>query len=141
MSDDERDVEVRAVLDCSAMLSYARGHVHVGEIIVEVADEGAYVGLPAVTLLDAFARVIGDQPGRARLGVLAALPGVALLELGVSEAAQVAPAVALTSGDLGRAHAVWAALEHGSYYLTAQPHLAPSILTADQVHPIPGEDA
>ncbi|HET8661364.1 MAG TPA: hypothetical protein VFM55_20500 [Micromonosporaceae bacterium] len=136
----DTDTEVRAVLDTSAMLSYARGHVHVGEILVEVAEEGAYVGLPVVALLDAYSKV-HDGPGRARLGVLTALPGARVLDLGAGEAAVVSLAVGLVGGDLARAHAVWAALRHGAYYLTTQPKAAPGILTAEQVHHLPDDDA
>lgn len=77
MRDD--DIEIRAVLDSSAILSYSRAHVHVGELLVDIADEGAYVGLPTVALLDAYAQIRTDQPASARLGVLATLPGVAVL--------------------------------------------------------------
>jgi hypothetical protein len=133
------DVEIRAVLDTSAMLSYARGHVHVGELLVEIADDGAYTGLPAVALLDAYTRVT-DAPARARLGVLATLPSVAVLPLDAGEAADTATLAALVKGDLGRAHAVWAALDHAAYYLTAEPHLTPSVVPGDQVHPIPADD-
>ncbi|MEV4627227.1 hypothetical protein AB0J90_13140 [Micromonospora sp. NPDC049523] len=137
--DDE--IEIRAVLDTSAMLSYARGHLHVGELLVDIADEGAYAGLPAVTLLDAYARVGGDAPARARLGVLAALPSVAVLPLGSGEAGDTAAFVRLVKGDLARAHAVWAALQHDAYYLTSEPYLTPSAIPADQVHHIPADDA
>lgn len=139
MADDD-EIEIRAVLDASAMLSYARGHVHVGELLVMVADEDAYAGLPAVALLDAHTRVT-DAPARARLGVLVTLPSVAVLPLGAHEAADVATVVGLVKGDLGRAHTVWAALDHGAYYLTAEPHLAPSVIPEDLVHPIPADDA
>ncbi|MGW4460863.1 hypothetical protein [Micromonospora sp. NPDC004704] len=135
--DDE--IEIRAVLDTSAMLSYARGHVHVGELLVDIADEGAYAGLPAVALLDAYTRV-DDAPARARLGVLAALPSVAVLPLGSGEAADTAAFVRLVKGDLARAHAVWAALQHDAYYLTSEPYLTPSAIPADQVHHIPADD-
>lgn len=139
MSDD---VEIRAVLDTSAMLSYARGHVHVGEILVDIAaEDDTCAGLPAVALVEALARVAGDDQARARLGVLVALPGVRTLVLDAPRAADVATAATLTKGDLARAHAVWSALEHGAYYLTAEPDRTPSILTDDQVHPIPVDDA
>ncbi|MEO3775846.1 hypothetical protein ABGB16_03125 [Micromonospora sp. B11E3] len=46
----------------------------------------------------------------------------------------------MVKGDVGRAHAVWAALDYGAYYLTAEPHLAPSVIPADMVHPIPADD-
>lgn len=135
------DSGVRAVLDTSAMLSYARGHIHVGEILIDIAADGDYVGLPAVALLDAYARVLGDAPAAARLGVLVVLPGVRTLDLGAGDAADVGSAVSLVAGDLARAHAVWAALEHGAYYLTTEPKRAPSILTEDQILTIPDDDA
>lgn len=138
MGDD--GAEIRAVLDASAMVSYARGHVHVGELVVIIADEGAYTGLPAAALVDAYTRV-SDIPARARLGVLAALPSVAVLPLGAREAAQVSAFVSLTKGDVGRAHAAWATLQHGAYYLTTEPHLAPSVVPADLLHTIPDDDA
>src|SRR4051794_33301558 len=121
MPDD--DIEIRAVLDSSAMLSYARGHIHVGELLVNIADEGAYAGLPTVALLDAYSRVGADEPARARLGVLTILPGVEMLALGAGQAAEVSATVRLVKSDLARAHAVWATLEHDAYYLTSEPQL------------------
>jgi hypothetical protein len=136
---DDEPVEIRAVLDTSAVLSYARGHVHIGELLVDIADEGAYVGLPTVVLLDAHARLLGNAAGRARLGVLVVLPGIAVLTLGAEEAAGAAANVPGVDHDLARAHAVWAALYHGAYYLTTG--LAPKALPEDQVHEIPIDDA
>lgn len=134
-------VEIRAVLDVSAMLSYASGHVHVGEILIDIADEdGVHAGLPAVALLAAHAQVLTDAAARARLGVLAALPGVRVLPLDTGNAADVSLAVPLADGDLARAHALWAALEHRAYYLTTEPQTAAGILTEDQIHPIPDHD-
>jgi DMSO/TMAO reductase YedYZ molybdopterin-dependent catalytic subunit len=135
-------VEIRAVLDVSAMLSYASGHVHVGEILIDIAEEdGVYAGLPAVALLSAHARVLADAAARARLGVLAALPGVRVLPLDAGDAPEVSLAVPVAGGDLARAHALWAALVHRAYYLTTQPQTAVGILTDDQIHPIPDHDA
>jgi len=136
---DDEPVEIRAVLDTSAVLSYTRGHVHIGELLVDIADEGAYVGLPTVVLLDAHARLLGDGAGRARLDVLVALPGIAVLTLGADEATGAAANVPGVDHDLARAHAVWAALYHGAYYLTTGP--APKALPEDQVHEIPTDDA
>ena len=134
------DVEIRAILDSSAMLSYARGHLHVGELLVEIADEGAYVGLPTVALLDAYTQVNADRPAHARLGVLATLPGVEVLPLTSGEAAEVATTTRLVKGDLARAHAVWAALEHDAYYLTSEPQLTPAVIAPDLIHEIPVDD-
>ncbi|MDG4798572.1 hypothetical protein [Micromonospora sp. WMMD1082] len=134
------DIEIRAVLDASAVLSFSRGHVHVGELLVDIADEGAYVGLPTVALLEAYAQTSADRPATARLGVLATLPGVTVLPLAAGQAAEVATVVRLVKGDLGRAHAVWAALRHDAYYLTSEPHLVPALIAADLVHYIPVDD-
>jgi hypothetical protein len=134
------DVIVRAVLDCSAVLSYARGHVHVGELLIELSDEGASVGVPALALLDAYTRTSTDR-AHGRVDVLAGLPAVVVLPLGAGEAADVAPFVPLVKGDMSRAHAVWAALEHGAYYVTVEPHLTLPNLADDHVHAIPAEDA
>jgi hypothetical protein len=134
-------VEVRAVLDVSAMLSYARGHVHVGELLVDIAEEGAYVGLPTVALLDAHAQTSGDRQADARLTVLATLPGATVLPLDAGDAALAAAVVPLVKGDLARAHAAWAALAHDAYYLTCEPHLVPAVISADLVHDIPAGDA
>ena len=134
------ETEVRAVLDTTAILSYAQGHVHVGELLVDIADEGAYVALPSVALLAAHAELLGDRAARARLGLLSALPAVLPLALGHAEAADVATLVALAAGDLGRAHAAWAALAHAAYFLTTEPDRAPPILTKDQIHPIATDD-
>ncbi|SCG72721.1 hypothetical protein [Micromonospora inositola] len=139
MRDD--DIEIRAVLDSSAILSYSRAHVHVGELLVDIADEGAYVGLPTVALLDAYAQIRTDQPASARLGVLATLPGVAVLPLTAADAAAVAATVRLVKGDLARAHCVWAALAHDAYYLTSEPHLVPAVIAPELVHYIPLDDA
>lgn len=141
MSPDVDGTRVHAVLDASAMLSYARPHVHVGELISEITDEGAVVGVPAVALLDAYTRLGGDLVGRARLEYLAAMPGVRVLSLGKSEAARVSTTVPLVSGDLSRAHAVRMALDHGAYYVTTEPKVAPTVLTESKVHVIPVDDA
>ncbi len=136
---EEEPIEIRAVLDTTAVLSYARGHVHVGELLVDIADEGAYMGLPTVVLLDAHARLLADAQARARLGVLATLPGIAVLPLGPDEAAAAAATVPGVRGNLAQAHAVWAALQHGAYYLTSEP--GPRALPDDDIHHIPTDDA
>lgn len=46
---------LRVVLDTSAVLAYAQGRVHVGEIVAEVLDEGAEFGVPVVCLAAAAA--------------------------------------------------------------------------------------
>lgn len=144
--DDE--LVIRAVLETTAILSYARGQVHVGELLVEVADEGACVGLPTVALLDAYSRVGDDVQGRARIEILAATPGIVVLPLGPREAAAISETVsrlgsngsAVADYDLARAHAAWAATAHSAYYLTCQPRLAPAVLARWQIHYIAPDD-
>lgn len=141
MSATESGIELRAVLDTSAMLSYARPHVHVGELISEIASEGAFVGLPTVALLEAYALLLDDEVGRARLGLLARLEGVRILPLHAADAYEVSHTVPLINGGLGRAQAVWEALDHDAYYVTTEPKRAPTILRGKQVHAIPEYDA
>lgn len=141
LSDDSDTGEVRAVLDTSAILSYARTHVHVGELLTEIADEKAFMGLPAVALLDAFARAAGDEPARTRIAVLSSVPAIVVLELGRQAAEKVANSVPFVNGDLAQAHAVWAALEHDAYYVTTEPDQAPSLLDPRLVLAIPEDDA
>jgi hypothetical protein len=145
----DEEVEIRAVLETSAVLSYARGHVHVGELIVDIMEEGAYVGLPTVALLDAYSRLAKDEhEARARIGVLVATPGIVVLPLGPAEAAAVAEAVPrfaadgqpVANFDLVRAYATWAA-RSDAYYLTCEPEYAPPVLAGWQVHHVPPTDA
>jgi hypothetical protein len=139
MPDDE--IEIRAVLDSSAMLSYARGHVHVGELVVDIAEEGAYVALPTVTMVRAYADVGTDEQARARLALLPTVPGIHVLPLGPGEAITVATYVGQVADDLARAHAVWATLIHGAYFLTSEPEPVMSAIPVDQIHYIPTDDA
>ncbi|MEV4707708.1 hypothetical protein [Actinoplanes sp. NPDC049316] len=133
--------DIRAVLDSSAIRSYARGHIHVGEVITEVADDSAYVGIPATALLDAHAQCLGDKVARARLGVLVHLPGTQVLALDADAAAHVAETVPFSHGDLSRSHAVWASLEHAAVYLTAEPQESARLIAKDRIIVIPADDA
>jgi len=85
--------------------------------------------------------MIRSRTTAALLGVLVTLPGVAVLLLGDDEASAAAATVPQTDNDLARAHAVWAALKHGAYYLTSHPDLASSVIPVDQIHYIPADDA
>ena len=132
---------VRAVLDASAMLSYAREHVHVGELLTEFGDEGSAAAVPAVTLLEAHARVVDDELATLRLDMLGKLPTTTLLELGRREAQLASHVVPLVKGDLSKAHAVWAALRYRAYLVTAEPAALPSIIDPSTVVVIPQHDA
>jgi hypothetical protein len=131
---------IRAVLDRSAMESYAHGYVHVGELIGEIADEMKFVGIPAATLVDAHAQFLGDDYARALLRVLVTLPGTVVLKLDARSADTIAPKVPMVGGDLSRAHSISAALEHQALYFTTESGRVAGLLD-DQVFRIPTEDA
>lgn len=132
---------IQAILDRSALLSYARGHVHVGELLVDIADEGVAMGIPAVALLDAHVDSLGDERARALLGLLVTLPGISVLDLDIRSAPPTADVVPAAKGDLPRSHAVWAARENEAYYLTTEPDQVRNLLPPGQIHVIPGRDA
>jgi hypothetical protein len=44
---------IRLLLDASAIVAFTRGSIHVGEVIAEIDDEQAAVGLPAYCLVEA----------------------------------------------------------------------------------------
>jgi hypothetical protein len=120
--------DVRAVLDVSAMLSYAREHVHVGELLTMLGDENGVAALPATALLDTYARLADDPIGSARLRVLTTLPTTVVADLDALRARDSAQVVPLVKGDLARAHAVWSALEHEAYLFTTEPERTPAIV-------------
>ena len=132
---------VRAVLDASAMLSYAREHIHVGELLLEFGDEGSAAAVPAVTLLEAHARVGNDELATVRLDMLGRLPTTVVLELGRHEARLASLVAPLVKGDLAKTHAVWAALRYRAYFVTAEPAIVPSIIDRSNVVVIPRHDA
>jgi hypothetical protein len=132
--------DIRVVLDRSALESYTKGHVHVGEVITEVADE-ADVGIPATVFLEAQAKALGDDHARALLQLLVTAEGVVVLELGGTEATRAAGTVPLVDGDLPLAHGVWAANANAAFYLTADPEAVKSVIPAANLIGIPAEDA
>jgi hypothetical protein len=135
------DPQIRAVLDSSGIRSYAIGHVHVGEMMGEVLSERGYIGVPATALLDAHVHFLDDKLATARLGVLVHLPVVRVLDLDATSAVAVADVVPFTEGDLARAHAIWAALEHSAMFLTREPDRAARAVAKDRTIVIPAEDA
>lgn len=132
--------EIRAVLDRSALRSYTLGHLHVGELLVDIANENSCLAVPACTLADANAEVAKDEHARALLRLFVTLPGTTVLDLDAESALSMAGTVVQTSGDLSRAHAVWAANKHDAYYITTEPKTVTSLIPPDNVHPIPADD-
>jgi hypothetical protein len=136
----ETPLEIRAVLDRSALRSYTLGHLHIGELLVDIADEGAYLAIPAATLAEASAGLMNDEHADALLRLLVTLPGTTVLDLDGESAFSIAGTVMQTAGDISRAHAVWAANKHNAYYLTTEPKTVTSLVPPDNLFPIPAED-
>jgi len=132
--------DIRVVLDRSALESFLRGHVHVGEVITEVADE-ADVAIPATVLMEAQAWALSDDHVRALLQLLVSAEGVVVLPLGRDEAARAAGTIPHVGGDLPLTHGVWAANANEAFYLTANPDQVKSVIPADHVIQIPTDDA
>jgi hypothetical protein len=110
--------EVRIILDTSAILAYAAGSIHVGEVIAEVADEPADFAVPLPCLIEAARQTKADD-----------LSGVYLLE--AHRHGRIVPdrpdrwrTIAGLARALGRADlaaALLAAQDHGAYILSAEP--------------------
>jgi hypothetical protein len=133
---------IRAVLDRSALLSYARGHVHVGEAIGEITDErDARVGIPAVALLEAHLELAADLDSRLLLRLLAARPTTHLIGIEENAVSAVADIARLTRGDLGQAQAAWATIKFETVCMSARPADVPSIVQREAIIQIPPTDA
>ena len=141
MKDIDDLPDVRAVLDCSGLRSYALEHVHVGELLIDIADEEGHIAIPAASLAEATAKFDGDEHRRALLRLLTTLPGTTVLKLDADAAFAMAGTMERTGGDISHAHAVWAAHKYKALYLTTEPHRSSHILPSGQIHPIPAEDA
>jgi hypothetical protein len=134
--------EVRAVLDHTALQSYARGQSHVGELIREIADEeNAFLAIPSVALLEAYARTIDDPPGTRLLNYLVTLPGAMVLDLELHTVSRAAGHVRALLGNVPRAHAAWAAMTYEALCVTAEPEAYPEQVLQEQVVAIPTKDA
>jgi hypothetical protein len=133
--------KIVAVLDRSALQSYSRGHIHVGQILTEVGlEKDAYVGIPAVALLEARAGAVLDKSAFSLLEYITTLSTVAVLPLDRDEALGAESAVLATVGDLARAHAVRAAMTHRVSCYTTEPERFPALMLRNQIVGIPAED-
>ncbi|BFU42848.1 hypothetical protein [Krasilnikovia sp. MM14-A1004] len=134
--------DIRAILDRSALQSYARGHVHVGEVLGEVtAEMDTVIGIPAAALSAAHAAHLDDKDARGLLRLVASLPSTTVLVLDQQAAEDVAGALVVTDGDLSLAQGVWAANDLGALYLTAEPDEVRALVPADNILTIPRDDA
>jgi hypothetical protein len=134
--------EIRAVLDRSALLSYARGHVHVGEVVREVADEeNVFVAIPVLALLQAHADSLDTPQAGALLRVITTLPGIKVMEVDAAVADRMAGVVVVTNGDLSGAHAVWTANSNHALLMTTKPDDVKTLVPEANIIPISAEDA
>jgi hypothetical protein len=138
----ETSPEIRAVLDHTALQSYARGHVHVGELFGEVTTEdNAVVAIPSVALLEAHARSIDDPQAKALLNYVVTLPGAMVLDLNLATAARAAGYVRTMRGNLARGHALWATVTYKALCFTTEPEAYPEQVLGEQIVAIRTKDA
>jgi hypothetical protein len=129
-------VNVRVVLDTSALLAYSRlSSVAVGELIsiVEEENDAAFVGVPAASFLAAHRILAPDD--RERLVDLATMSdGVAvILPLLGADTVEVAEVEAAESGDDGIGHAIHEAARLSATLATYRGDAARRWLAAENV--------
>jgi hypothetical protein len=125
------DRPVQVLLDASAIVAFTRGSVHVGEVIAEVDDEQAAVGLPLLCLVEA-TRAVADG---GRLDLLLHHRATVIL---ATEAAdwQALAATYDMVGRLDAASAALAAVDLDAALLTAQPGLYGGMADGGPVIPV-----
>ncbi|HEY6117070.1 MAG TPA: hypothetical protein VI172_14045 [Candidatus Dormibacteraeota bacterium] len=112
------DRALRLVLDTSAMLSFVRQQVDVGELLAELSDADAIAGLPLACLVDASMTAVD----RDRLELLANHPATVILGADEGDWRVLAELCALT-GQFSTASAAMAALDAGCWVVSARPWL------------------
>ncbi|MGI5524615.1 hypothetical protein ACQEUX_27270 [Micromonospora sp. CA-259024] len=119
--------QIAAVFDASALTAYIEGNVSVGELMLEVADEGRQLAVPATCLAVAIAAV-GDEVGTALLALMMSTPVIRLLPLDADDVRDTGTLARAVDGDISLGHAARAALSHEAHYATARPKLAAKVL-------------
>jgi hypothetical protein len=106
------------ILDTSAIRAFARASIDVGEIISEVNDESAAVGLPVLCLVEAN-RTAADQE---RLEILLRHEAATVLDVRASNWRELA---AMSAGidSLAAASAALATVDLRCFILTSEPQL------------------
>ncbi|KAB1937148.1 hypothetical protein F8271_19870 [Micromonospora sp. ALFpr18c] len=118
---------IAAVFDASALTAYIEGSVSVGELMLEVGDEGRQVAVPAACLAAAIASV-GDEIDAAMLALMVSAPMICVLPLDAGGVRDAGTLARLVGGDISLGQAASAALTHEAHYATAQPELAAKVL-------------
>jgi hypothetical protein len=112
------DQPVKVVLDTSAIVAFTRGSIDVGEVIAEIHDEDASVGLPVLCLVEASSAVADGD----RLELLVNHPATQLLSPAPGDW-QALAAIYDTVGRLEAASGVLAAIDLGCQVLSKRPGL------------------
>ncbi|MEU1588610.1 hypothetical protein [Micromonospora sp. NPDC005710] len=119
--------QIAVVFDASALTAYLEGNVSVGELMLEVGEEGRQVAIPATCLAAAYASV-ADEIDAALLALMIAAPMIRLLPLASEDVQQTGKLARSVDGDISFGHAAHAALTHEAHYATAQPTAAAKVL-------------
>ncbi|MEU8253409.1 hypothetical protein AB0C06_03965 [Micromonospora inaquosa] len=119
--------QIAVVFDAAAWTAYIEGNASVGELMLEVADEGRQVAIPATCLAVAFASV-ADEIDAALLALMMTAPMIRLLPLDAEDVRDTGTLARAVDGDISVGHAVRAALTHEAHYATVQPKAAARML-------------
>ncbi|MEU8152883.1 hypothetical protein AB0B94_04375 [Micromonospora sp. NPDC048986] len=119
--------QIAVVFDASALTAYLEGNVAVGELMLEVADEGRQVAVPATCLAVAFASV-ADEIDAALLALMMTAPMIRLLPLDAEDVRDTGKLARALTGDISSGQAARAALTHEAHYATVRPKVAATVL-------------
>jgi hypothetical protein len=122
------DRAVRLVLDTTAVLEFARGSVHVGEVLAEFADGKSGAAVPLACLAEAYPTAV--EPDRLR--ALVAHEAVSVMTDDAAEWESLGHLCALVGG-FAQASAALAALDFDCWVLTARPELYDAVKGGDLV--------
>lgn len=126
---------VHLILDTSAIRAFTHASIDVGEIISEVNDESASVGLPVLCLVEAN-RTARDQE---RLEILLRHEAATVLDVRASTWRELA---AMSAGieSLAAASAALATVHLRCFILTAEPEVYARSGVTDRIIALPGSD-
>lgn len=126
---------IHLILDTSAIRAFARASIDVGEIISEVNDESAAVGLPVLCLVEAN-HTAADQE---RLEILLRHEAATVLDVRASSWRELA---AMSAGieSLPAATAALATVDLRCFILTSEPELYARSGMVDRIIALPGAD-
>lgn len=125
------DRPVALILDTSAVLSFVRSSIHVGEVIAEAADEQGVAAIPLPCLVEAAQAAVDLD----RLEVLAEHPDTVVLAEDPQNWRALASLLPLT-GEYPAACAVLAAIDVERWVLSARPQLYAGVNGGAMVIPI-----